>query len=300
MKAVLLIGYGGVDQLEVREVPEPRVGPNELKVRVAGASINPIDWKLRRGDLKAMMPLTFPAPLGSDASGEVIEVGEGVRGFAVGDRVMGYVRAGYAEYVVAGVDSWAKLAKGLDERDAAALALVGLTGVQLAEEAVDARRGQTVLITGALGGVGRAAVYAAKARGAIVIAGVRGSQRGEATSLGAARVVALDAGELADLPDLDAIGDTIGGDAVRALLAKVKPGGVVGSVLGEPPGAKERALLVRAIHAHTDATRLGQIGAAVVRGELLIPISKRFPLAQVREAQQFAEKGAAGKVILTP
>ncbi len=300
MKAIALIGYGGVDCLELREVPEPKVGWNEVKVRVAAASINPVDWKIRRGDVKNWMPVQFPYILGRDASGEVIEVGAGVTAFKVGDRVMGLASGAYAECAVAPVEAWARVPASLDLRDAAALPLVGLTGVQLMEEAVNPKRGQAVLVTGAVGGVGRAAVYAAKARGAKVWAGVRGRQKSEAAKLGVEGVVAIDdEAEIATLPLLDAVADTVNGGTITLLLQKVKPGGTIGSVLGEPAGAKARGLTVRAIHSHPDSQRLAQLGESMARGELVIPISKRFPLAEAREAHKLAEHGGGGKVLLT-
>jgi NADPH:quinone reductase-like Zn-dependent oxidoreductase len=301
MKAVVLEQYGGPDRLQLREVPAPRAGPGELRVRVAAASINPVDWKLRSGALQAWMPLQLPAVLGRDVSGEVLEVGPGVVGHAPGDRVLGLVRQGYAEEVVAPLSAWAQLPAGLDLRDAAALPLVVLTGAQLVEEAVNVTRGQTVLVTGALGGVGRAALWAARQRGARVLAGVRARQRAEAAALPVDGVVALDeAGDLAALPPLDAIADTVGGQTTARLLPRVKPGGVVGSVVGEPPGARERGLTVRAMMTHPDPQRLRALAEAVARGELAIPIARRFPLAQAAEAQALAEAGGVGKVLLLP
>ena len=139
------------------------------------------------------MPLTLPAVLGRDAAGTVAAMGPGVTAFAVGDRVLGRVPGGgYAELVVAPVDAWAPVPATLDLADAGALPLVVLTGAQLAEEATDARAGETILVTGATGSVGRAAVFAAKARGAKVYAGVRAKHQAEAAKLGADAVVAID------------------------------------------------------------------------------------------------------------
>ncbi len=301
MKAILLTGYGGVDKLELREhaAPEPRA--NEIQVRVAGASLNPIDWKVRRGDMKAVMPLELPAILGRDAAGVVTKVGPGVTAFKVGDHVMGLVNGGYAELVVAPLDAWAAVPEGLDLRDAGAVPLVVLTGAELVEEATEVREGQTVLVTGALGGVGRAAVHAAKGRKAKVWAGVRGKDRGAAQKLGADGVVALDdEADIAKLPMLDAIADTVGGATLGKLLAKVKPGGTIGSVVGESRDAKERGLEVRAMLAHPDAKRLAELARAVARGELILPIERRFPLAEARAAQELAERGGVGKVLLVP
>jgi NADPH:quinone reductase-like Zn-dependent oxidoreductase len=300
MKAVVLTAYGDVDKLELRDIPEPRPGANQIKVRMAGASLNPVDWKLRSGALQKMMPLELPAVLGRDVSGEVVEVGPGVTAFKPGAKVMGLVMGGYAELVVAAVDAWAEVPAELDLVDAAAIPLVGLTGSQLILEAVKPKRGDTVLVTGAVGGVGRAAVFTARAAGVKVWAGVRANQVAEAAELGAEGVVALDErASVERLPQLDAIADTVGGEAVAKVLGKVKPGGTIGSVVGPPAGAKERGLVVNAILAHPDAKRLAELGRAVAEGKLSIPIAKRFPLAQAREAQELAESHVGGKVLLT-
>lgn len=187
MKAMVLKEYGGVEQLELREIAEPRPGPGEVPVKVAATSVNPIDWKLRSGAARAI-----PAVLGRDVAGEVTEVGQGVTALRLGDQVLGLVLHGYAEKVVAGADAFARLPPGLDLREAAALPLVLLTGAQLIEEAVRPAKGDTVLVTGALGGVGRTAVHVAKLHGARVLAGVRARRTAEAAGLGADQVVAVD------------------------------------------------------------------------------------------------------------
>lgn len=300
MKAVLLTGYGDVDKLEVREVPEPTAGPNEIKVRMAGAGINPIDLKIRKGALKERMPIGLPTILGRDVSGQVVEVGPGVTAFKIGARVMGLVNHGYAEFVVGPVESWVEVPAKIDLVDAAALPLVLLTGGQLIDEAVKPREGELVLVTGAAGSVGRVAVFVAKSRGARVLAGVRARQKAEAARLGADGVVALDdEAEIGKLPQLDAIADTVGGPTTEKLLAKVKPGGTVGGVVGEPPGAKERGLVARAMFAHPDAKLMARLAQAVADGKLVIPIAKKLPLSQAREAHKLAESGVGGKVILT-
>jgi NADPH:quinone reductase-like Zn-dependent oxidoreductase len=266
---------------------------------MAGASINPVDWKLRSGVLKTIMPLVFPAVLGRDASGEVVEVGPGVTRFKVGDRVMGLVNGAYAEFVVAPTEAWAAVPAKMDLVDAAALPLVLLTGAQLVEDAVQPRKGDVVLVTGAVGSVGRAAVFVAKANGARVWAGVRGAQEVEAAKLGADGVVSLDSdAEVAKLPLLDAIADTVGGPTLARAFGRLKPGAIIGSVVGEPAGAKERGFVVRGGMTHPDAARLSALAQAVADGKLVIPIVKRLPLAQAREAQALAEHHAGGKVIL--
>ncbi len=300
MRAVVLSAYGDVNKLEIKDVPDPKVAPTEIKVRMAGASINPVDWKLRSGALQALMPLALPAILGRDASGDVIEVGPGVTDFKVGDRVMGLVMGAYAELVVAPADAWTEVPSKMDVVDASALPLVLLTGAQLVEEGVRPRKGDLVLVTGAVGSVGRAAVFAAKAAGAKVWAGVRASQKAEAAKLGVDGVVALDSDtEIAALGMLDGIADTIGGATLAKLLGHMRPGGTIASVVGEPAGARERGLVVRALMAHADRGRLAALARAVADGKLVIPIAKKLPLSDVREAQTLAEHHAGGKVILT-
>jgi NADPH:quinone reductase-like Zn-dependent oxidoreductase len=300
MKAVVLTEYGGIDKLEVRELPAPHAGSGAIVVRMAGASINPVDWKMRSGEAKGRFPVTFPGILGRDVSGEVVEIGAGVTTFAVGDGVLGLVTGSYAELVAAPVDSWAKRPATLDRVDAGALPLVLLTGAQLIEVAVKPAKGSVVLVTGAAGGVGRTAVFAAKKLGATVWAGVRASQRAEAMKLGADGVVALDDdADLDKLPTLDAIADTVGGATIQKLFRKLRRGGVLGSVLGEPKGAKELGIEVHAFMAHPDSEMLERHATAVAEGKLEIPIAKKMPLAEAGEAQRFAEhEHPGGKVVL--
>jgi NADPH:quinone reductase-like Zn-dependent oxidoreductase len=298
MRAAVLTRYGNVEGLEVRNIDEPRAGAGEVKLRIAASSLNAMDLKLVTGVLKDWFPLQLPAVLGFDASGEVVELGPGASGFRVGDAVFGQVRHGLAEYATGPVGVLARIPPGLSPVDAAALPVVALTGAQLVE-AINPKPGARLLVTGAVGSVGRVAVYLARARGARVIAGVRGRQLREAGALGADEVVALDdAAAVERLPALDAIADTVAGETVARLLPKLAPGGVLGTVLGEPPGAKGR-VTVRAIQVHPDPQRLVQLAEEVVRGKLVLPIAGRFPLEQIRDAFQRAGQGA-GKVLVTP
>jgi NADPH:quinone reductase-like Zn-dependent oxidoreductase len=301
MKAVLLRGYGDVSQLSYEDVPEPLAAAGEVLVKTIAVSINPIDWKLRRGDLKEMMPLEFPTILGRDLSGEVVALGEGVEGLKVGERVFGLVNRSYAEYVVCKPVDLARTPENLDGIDAAALPLVLLTGAQVIEVGVRPRLGEIILITGAIGGVGRTAVHVAKQHGAHVIAGVRSSQRAEAEGLGADRVIALDDEKKIDaLPELDAVADMVGHETIDRILFRIKKNGVLATVLGAPPSAEGRDLRVVSIWAQPDSLRLEELGREVARGLFSIPISKRLKLSQIREAQQLAEKGGIGKIVLTP
>jgi NADPH:quinone reductase-like Zn-dependent oxidoreductase len=301
MKAVVLYEYGDVDNLQYKtDQPEPPFGPNEVRVRVRATSINPIDWKLRSGAARARMPLQFPAILGRDLAGEVVDFGRDVTQFKKGQRVMALAFGTYAEYTTVKANILAPIPDALSFEQAAALPLVLTTGAQLIERGVQPQPGWSILVTGALGGVGRTAVHVALKHGAHVIAGVKSSQREDAAKLGAERVVALDDDkDVATLRDLDAIADTVGGDTIAKLLAAIKPGGVLGSVLGEPKEAAGKDIQVRAFMAQPDASRLYELAEDVARGEFIIPIAKVFRLEEARTAQDFAEhQHPNGKVLL--
>ena len=300
MKAIVLTEYGDADRLQLRDVPDPKPGPDQIAVRVAAASINPIDWKLRSGAFRNTMPLELPAILGRDVAGTVVARGSGAPPFDVGARVLGLAWRAYAEIVVAGPDAWAEVPAGMNLVDAAALPLAVLTGAQLVEEAVNVREGEALLVTGATGSVGRAAVFAARGRGARVYAGVRARHKSEAARLDVQGVVAIDDEvEIASLPPVDAIADTVGGETTRRLLDRVKSGGRIGSVVGPPPGSEGRQLVIRPIFTHPDPRRLGALARAVAEGKLVIPIARKFPLREAAAAQTFAATGADGKVVLT-
>ena len=300
MKAVRLHAYGGIDQLHYEDVPMPEPGPDEVLVQVAATSINPIDWKIRSGEAKDRFPIQLPAILGRDVAATVAGIGENVRTLQVGQRVIGLVNRSYAEYLTAPAASLTVIPDGLDLEQSGALPLVVTTGGQLIQH-VQLKNGDVVLVTGALGGVGRAAVFMAKQQGARVIAGVRSKQKHDAASLGADQVVAIDdAHEIAQLPKLDAIADTVGHDIIGKLIPKLKPGGVLGSVLGKPKAAENHDLRVEAFMATPDASLLRQMADAVRDKKLNIPIARTMKLQEAGAAQELAEKGSlGGKVLLT-
>lgn len=302
MKAVLLYAYGGPEQLRYEETQMPKYGDGEVLVRVRATSVNPIDWKIRSGAAKARMPIEFPAILGRDLAGEVQETGGNVTRFSKGMRVMALANRTYAEYMVANADVLAPIPDALSFEQAAALPLVTTTGNQLIERAVKPKAGQTVLVTGALGGVGRTAVHVAHKHGARVLAGVRANEKEEAKKLEVEGVVAIDSEEeIGQLHDLDAIADTVGGTTIQRLMKCIRKGGVLGSVLGQPEGADKFDIHVEAFMAQPDASRLHQLAEDVARREFSIPIARTMKLQEIQEAHRIAEQGkVAGKIVLTP
>jgi NADPH:quinone reductase-like Zn-dependent oxidoreductase len=224
-----------------------------------------------------------------------------VEGFSVGDQVFAMADNTYAELCVVKAAILAKVPKGLDLIQAAALPLVTTTGNQLLS-ATGIKAGQTVLVVGAAGNVGRSAVFTAKERGATVIAGVlkRQMQMDEAKTVAADQVVATDDDTaIANLPPLDAVADTVGGKTAEKLIAKVKPGGVYASVVGAPQNAaKYPSVKVVPVFSKFDRKTLEFMAEAVRDGKLVIPISQKLPLSEAAEAQAAAEKGGVGKILL--
>ena len=298
MKAVQLHEYGGPEKLMYEDVPTPEPGPDEVMLRVISTSVNPVDFKIRKGELKAHMPVQFPVILGRDVAGEVVRVGLDVTRWKRGDLLMGLVNRSYAEFLTARADALARIPEGLDPKDAGALPLILETGAQLIEKGIQPHAGETILVTGAAGSVGRAAVYVAKQHGAHVIAGVRGSQKAEMQGAGADSLVALDDdAEIAGLPELDAIADTVGGETIMKVIPKLKKSGRIASVVGKPeaPGID-----VRVVWAQPDPERLYKLAEDVRDGRLTIPVSKRMRLEDIREAHKAAEHNAGGKIELLP
>ena len=302
MKAVLLYEYGGPEKLRYEEVDDPQYGEDEVLVKVEATSINPIDYKLRSGAAKARMPLQLPAILGRDLSGEVAKTGRNVKSFKPGMRVMALTNRTYAEYTAVKDDLLAPIPDALTFEQAAALPLVTTTGSQLIERAVKIKQGQTVLVTGSLGGVGRTAVYVARKHGAKVLAGVRVTETKKAEELHADGIVAIDSEEaVGGLHDLDAIADTVDGQTIQKLFRTLRSGGVLGSVLGEPEGAKKYSIRVEAFMAQPDPARMHELAEDVARHEFSIPIARVMKLAEIQEAQRLAESGGVGgKIVLVP
>lgn len=301
MKAIQMHGYGGVDQLRYEDVSAPTARPGEVLVKVAATSVNPIDWKIRRGDLRGMLTLRFPFIPGRDVAGEVVAVGVGVSNFKPGQKVMALTNHAYAELVAVASADLATVPDGLELQQAGVLPLVTTTGAALIEH-VQPRSGQTVLVTGALGGVGRTAVYVATERGARVIAGVRERQKSQAQALGADQVIAIDSdSEIRSLPELDAIADTVDGEVIGKLIAKLKRGGILGSVLGKPKAAEGKDIRVEAFAVQPNPSVLARLAEAVRKGDLNIPIFKTFRLSEATAAQKLAEEGKPeGKIALIP
>jgi NADPH:quinone reductase-like Zn-dependent oxidoreductase len=300
VKAIVIHKYGGPEELKFEDYADPVPGPGEVLVRIVAASINPFDLMRRSGAAKDFAPIKFPGIVGVDLSGVVVKAGPGVQGFSTGDHVFGMADQTYAELCVAKASSLAKIPAGLDAVDAAALPLVTTTGNELISVGTGIKAGQTVLVTGAVGNVGRSAVFTAKDRGAVVIAGVLKKHLQEAASLGADRIVATDDEKsMASLPELDAVADTVNGKTAETLIGKVKRDGVFATVLGVPQNAKDYpSVKVVPVYAAPDAKILMCMAQAVKAGKLRIPIGRKWPLKDAEQGHAARAKGSAGKSLL--
>jgi NADPH:quinone reductase-like Zn-dependent oxidoreductase len=302
MKAVVLHEYGGPEKLKFEnDVPDPQMSENTVLIAATAASVNPIDWKVRSGARQKDFPQSFPAILGRDVSGIVRAVGADVKHFKPGDRVLSLSNATYAELVAVDDSAVAHLPDGLDLVDAAAIPLIAATGEQLVRLAANVHKGQTVVVTGALGSVGRAAVHTAKKLGAQVIAGVRKKEFKDAALLGTYGVVAIDDDEaIANLAPVDAIADTVGGAVASKLMKRVKQGGFFGytSVVPEGIGALNPTVKIKRVSAQPDPSKLREFADDMRDGKFILPIGRRLPLRDAAEAHVLGEKGGIGKIVL--
>ncbi|MFV2120708.1 NADP-dependent oxidoreductase, partial [Streptomyces sp. Act-28] len=306
MKAISYRRYGGPEVLEYGDRPDPRVGPDQILVKVRAAAVNPVDWKCQAGYLDTILDAFFPVVPGWDVSGAVVRLGLSVPEFDVGDEVMGYVRQDvlhhgtFAEYVAAPARTLARKPRTAGFEEAAALPLVGLTAYQALHRALRVRDGETVLVHAAAGGVGSFAVQIARHLGARVLGGVRESGADRVRELGGEPVVYGDgfARRVRDLAPrgVDAVLDTVGGEPLRTSPEVLAPEGRLVSVAdGEVADLGGQYFWVR-----PDTDDLAALADLVDGGALTVRVARTFPLAEAAEAQRAAMAGGlGGKVVVT-
>jgi NADPH:quinone reductase-like Zn-dependent oxidoreductase len=307
MQAVRMHAYGGPEVLKFEEAPRPDPGDGEVVVRVHGAGINPVDWKVRAGLVRAI-PHKLPLILGWDVSGTVEWLGPNARGFQAGDEV--YTRldvrrdGAYAEHVAVPAAALALKPRLIDHLHAAAVPLAGLTAWQALFDPSHAElaQGQTILIHGAAGGVGHFAVQLAKWRGARVIATGSADNAGFLRELGADVFVDYRAQRFEDVAhDVDAVLDTIGGETLERSWAVLRRGGALVTIAGAPAPelAAQHGVRASGVMAQTNVRQLNEL-AALIDAETLRPaVSRIFPLAHARKAHELSEAGhVRGKIVL--
>jgi NADPH:quinone reductase-like Zn-dependent oxidoreductase len=306
MRAVRQHELGGPEVLAIEEVDRPEPGPTEVLVRVAAAGVNPVDWKTRAGGGFVREP---PFTLGWDLAGEVEAVGFGVTWLSPGERVFGMPRfpreAGcYAEYVVSPSRHLARIPDGLEDVDAAAMPLAGLTAWQALVETAGVGAGSRVLVLGAAGGVGHLAVQVAKARRAWVAGTASAGKHGFLAELGADEAIDYTSEAVADgVQDVDVVFDAVGGDAGVGAVPALRDGGVLVTVSGSAvAGLREAAagrVRVEGILVEPDRAGMEALASLAADGKLRPRVARTFALEEAAEAHRLSEQGRTrGKIVL--
>jgi len=298
MKAVVMHETGDPEVLREEEVDRPEPGDGEVLLRVHAASVNPVDWKYRRG----LAETSLPAVLGIDVSGTV----EASRadGFAEGDEVFGISASGaYAEYSTASAAAIARKPDGVSHEQAAAIPVAGVTAWQALFDRGALEGGQTALVAGAAGGVGHFAVQFAKVAGARAIGTGSARNRDFVLGLGADEYVDYTHEEVGEaVGGADVAFDTVGGEVTASLLPAVREGATLVTIAGAPPeeAARERGVKAELLVASPTAEQLARIAELVAGGDVRVEIAEALPLAEVRRAHELSEGGhVRGKLVLT-
>lgn len=303
--AVRFKEYGGVDVLDVMQVDRPRPGAGDVLVRVKAAGINPGEAKIREGLLHDRWPATFPSGQGSDLAGIVEEIGEGVTGFAVGDAVIGFTnsRGSQAEYVVVRAVDLTHRPDGVSWEAAGSLFVAGTTAYA-AVRAVSVGDGDTLVVSGAAGGVGSIVVQLAKNAGSRVI-GLAGEANHEWLAKHAAIPIRYGDGVAERIKEvsgghLDAFIDTHGGNYVElALDLGIRPDRI--DTIVDFRAAGKYGVKNEGNAAAGNADVLAKLATLVSEGRLEIPIARVYSLSEVRDAYRELERGhTRGKIVLTP
>jgi NADPH:quinone reductase-like Zn-dependent oxidoreductase len=302
MKAVRFDEYGGIDVLQITEVPTPEPAQGEMLVKVKAASINPGEAKIRAGLLHAMWPATFPSGEGSDFAGIVAKLGSAVTGLADNDEVIGFTnrRASHAEYVVADAANLTRKPANVSWEVAGSLPIAGSTAYA-AVRAVSVKPGDTVAISGAAGGVGSIAVQLAKRAGANVI-GIASPGNHDWLMAHGIRPVAYGDGLSDQLraARLDALIDTHGGGYVKLAIDLGVTLERINTII-DFSAAQQYHVKAEGSQMALNAAVLAQLSQLVAAGELEVPIAATFPLADVRSAFALLEQGhTRGKIVLLP
>jgi NADPH:quinone reductase-like Zn-dependent oxidoreductase len=298
MHAVVLHETGDQDVLRYEEVERPEPGDGEVLINVRAASVNPIDWKYRRG----LADKQLPAVLGNDVSGTVER--SRAEGFTEGDDLFGFAASGgYAEFATAPAALIAKKPAAVSHEQAAAIPVAGLTAWQALFDRGGLERGQTALIAGAAGGVGHLAVQFAKLAGARVIGTGSSRNRDFVLGLGADEYVDYtqqDVGEA--VSGVDVAFDTVGGETTQSLLPTLREGGILITIASAPPteAAQARAVRAELLVMSPSGEQLTRIVNLVAAGDVRVELAEVIPLTDVQSAHELSESGhTRGKIVLT-
>lgn len=309
MRAARIHDYDRPDGLSIDEVAVPGIRPDQLLVRVAAASVNPVDWKVRDGLLQAGIPLELPAIPGGDMAGTVTAIGGAVEGFALGDLVHGmtdtlhrYACGAFAEYVAVNATNLAPKPSKLDFVGAAAVPLAALTAWQALHDVGGIASGQRVLIHAAAGGVGAFSVQFARLAGAHVVGTASAANFDFVMSLGADQVIDYRAGSFEDaVNDVDLVIDLIGGEVQLRSLKVMRRGSVLVNAWGAlaEREAADAGMIARKVAVVPNGGQLRRIGTLIEAGDVTVEVAHLFSLEAIDEAFALSRTGhGRGKIVI--
>ncbi|MGW9047834.1 NADP-dependent oxidoreductase [Streptomyces lydicus] len=287
MKKVSFAEFGGPDVLHLIDAEEPQAGPGQIRLAVRAAGVNPVDWRIREGQVLGAHPIELPAGVGLDAAGVVDEVGEGVEGVEVGDRVFGEGADTYAEFAV--LSAWARMPEGLTFEEAAGYPSVVETALRIIRE-VGVQSGQTLLVSGASGGVGSAVLQIARDRGITVIGTAGPANQDYLRSLGALATTYGDGWieRVRQLGHIDAALDLAGSGVIRELVELT--GDPIKVVSIADLGAPQLGVRFSGV-AGSMPDALAEAVGLISRGKLHIPVEKSYTLAEAAAAHIDSQAG---------
>ncbi|WP_226038094.1 NADP-dependent oxidoreductase [Aquibacillus saliphilus] len=308
MKAIVINEYGGKEALQEQDVPKPEINDNQVLVEVHATSINPIDWKLREGYLKAMLDFSFPIILGWDVAGIIVETGKDVKNFAVGDEVFARpdttADGTYAEYTTVDENLLAKKPKNLSYEEAASIPLAGLTAWQCLVDKTEVKKGDKVLIQAGAGGVGSLAIQMAKHLGAYVATTASETNEAYVKQLGADQFINYQTEKFEEvLKDFDVVLDTMGGEVLEKGFQVLKHGGKLVTIAGQPDQdlAKKHGVDAMSYWLTPNGEQLSTLGDLLEK-EIVKPQVGHvftFTAEQLREAHGLSETHhAKGKIVI--
>ncbi|MDP3261838.1 MAG: NADP-dependent oxidoreductase [Tabrizicola sp.] len=306
MKAARIHAYGASSEIRIEDAPLPMLNDDDVLIRVVATSVNPVDWKIRKGYLKAFIPYEMPLIMGWDVSGVVEKTGPAVTRFKPGDAVYSrpdIARNGaYAEYVAVRETEIAFKPATISHVEAASLPLVSITAWEALFTTANLTPGQRVLIHAGAGGVGSIAVQLARAKGAHVTTTASAPKSALVRSLGADEVIDYHAQDFANVAkDMDVVFDTIGGEVQEKSWGVLKPGGMLVSITDRPSEDRAKAMGKRAgyVFIGPNAAILKDLGQMVDLGQIRPLIAAEFGLNDTAKAQDFSETGrATGKIVI--
>ncbi|PEA24309.1 NADPH:quinone reductase [Bacillus cereus] len=306
MKAIVIDQYGNVEELQERQVPKPVVKCNEVLIRIQATSVNPVDWKIRKGDLQEKLRFSFPITLGLDVAGVIEEVGEGVDHFKIGDKVFtkpeNIGKGSYAEYITVKSDLIAQMPNNISFEESASIPLAGLTAWQSLVDYAQIKENDRVLIHAGAGGVGSFAIQIAKLFGAFVATTASSKNEEFLKSLGADLIIDYKNEKFEELlSDYNIVLDTIGGEVQEKSFPIIKSGGVLVSIVHEPlhevKGIRSGFLWLK-----PSGKQLEELTSLIQDGKIKPIISKVVPFSEqgVRESHILSEsQHTRGKIVIT-